>query len=120
MRKSRCSVTLGRREIGTKVNRLPLPAPTGSRPGTAWCAARGYGGRFLKYLQTAFAAAVVITSLIGAPAHAVGGVNVRPDVPAIDLTDAVERQTSDGDSIQVSTAPGADGIIRRIKVPARE
>jgi diguanylate cyclase (GGDEF)-like protein/PAS domain S-box-containing protein len=74
----------------------------------------------LNFLRSALAAAVVITLLIGAPAHAVEAVNVRLDVSAIDLGDAVERPTSDGDSIQVSTAPGADGIIRRIKVPARE
>ena len=74
----------------------------------------------MNFLRSALAAAVVITSLIGAPAHAVEAVNVRLDVPAIDLGDAVERPVSDGDSIQVSTAPGADGIIRRIKVPARE
>jgi diguanylate cyclase (GGDEF)-like protein/PAS domain S-box-containing protein len=74
----------------------------------------------LNFLRSALAAAVVITSLIGAPAHAVEAVNVRLDVSAIDLGDAVERPVSDGDSIQVSTAPGADGIIRRIKVPARE
>jgi diguanylate cyclase (GGDEF)-like protein/PAS domain S-box-containing protein len=74
----------------------------------------------LNFLWSGLAAAVVITSLIGAPAHAVEAVNVRLDVSAIDLGDAVERPVSDGDSIQVSTAPGADGIIRRIKVPARE
>jgi diguanylate cyclase (GGDEF)-like protein/PAS domain S-box-containing protein len=74
----------------------------------------------LNFLRSALAAAVVITSLAGAPAHAVEAVNVRLDVSAIDLGDAVERPVSDGDSIQVSTAPGADGIIRRIKVPARE
>ena len=74
----------------------------------------------MSFLRSALAAAVVITSLIGAPAHAVEAVNVRLDVSAIDLGDAVERPVSDGDSIQVSTAPGADGIIRRIKVPARE
>ena len=42
------------------------------------------------------------------------------DAAAIDLTDAVERQTTEGDRIQVSTAPGADGIVRRIEVRARE
>jgi diguanylate cyclase (GGDEF)-like protein/PAS domain S-box-containing protein len=54
------------------------------------------------------------------PAHAVEAVNVRPDIPAIDLTEAIERQKTDGDRIQVSTAPGPDGIIRRIEVRARE
>ena len=60
-------------------------------------------------------------SLVGlAPARAVEAVNVRTDAPAIDLTDAVERQRTEGDRIQVSTAPGPDGIVRRIEVRARE
>jgi hypothetical protein len=59
--------------------------------------------------------------LAGAPAaHAVEAVNVRNDASAIDLTDAVEFRHTDGDRIQVSTAPGPDGIIRRIEVRARE
>ena len=53
-------------------------------------------------------------------AHAVEAVNVRVDASAIDLTDAVERQKTDGDILQVSTAPGVDGIVRRIGVRARE
>ena len=38
------------------------------------------------------------------------------DVQAIDLTPAIERYRSDGDVIQISTAPGRDGIVRRIAV----
>ncbi|MGZ5837596.1 MAG: 7TM diverse intracellular signaling domain-containing protein, partial [Xanthobacteraceae bacterium] len=53
-------------------------------------------------------------------AHAVEAVNVRIDASAIDLTDAVERAKTDGDILQVSTAPAADGIVRRIGVRARE
>ena len=53
-------------------------------------------------------------------AHAVDAVNVRLDAAAIDLTEAVERQRTDADRIQVSTAPGPDGIVRRIEVRARE
>ena len=45
---------------------------------------------------------------------------MRLDAPAIDLTDAVEFQHTDGDRVQVSTAPGTDGIVRRIEVRARE
>jgi len=74
----------------------------------------------LGFLRAALPAVAVIMSLIGTPARAVEAVNVRIDMPAIDLGDWVERQTSDGDRIQVSTAPGADGIIRRIEVRARE
>jgi diguanylate cyclase (GGDEF)-like protein/PAS domain S-box-containing protein len=50
----------------------------------------------------------------------VEAVNIRVDAAAIDLTDAVDFQHTDGDRLQVSTAPGADGIIRRIEVRARE
>jgi diguanylate cyclase (GGDEF)-like protein/PAS domain S-box-containing protein len=53
-------------------------------------------------------------------AAAVEAVNIRLDAAAIDLTDAVEFQRTDGDRVQVSTAPGVDGIVRRIEVRARE
>ena len=45
------------------------------------------------------------------PARAVESVRVSPDSDAIDLTRAVERHSAQGDRIQVSTAPGADGIV---------
>ncbi len=54
------------------------------------------------------------------PAQAVDAVSVRSDAPAIDLTSILEFQRSDTDRIQVSTAPGTDGIVRRIEVRARE
>ncbi|HEY4980392.1 MAG TPA: EAL domain-containing protein [Pseudolabrys sp.] len=70
------------------------------------------------------AVAVVLAlaaSLLAAPAaRAVEAVNVRLDAAAIDLTAATERQKTEGDRIQVSTAPGPDGIVRRIEVRARE
>ncbi len=67
------------------------------------------------------AMAVGFAALLEVPAaHAVEAVNVRSDAAAIDLTDAVEFQHTDGDRIQVSTAPGPDGIIRRIEVRGRE
>ena len=53
-------------------------------------------------------------------ARAVEAVNVRQDTPAIDLTAATELQHTETDRIQVSTAPGPDGIVRRIEVHARE
>lgn len=53
-------------------------------------------------------------------AGAVNAINVRLDAAAIDLTNAVERQKTENERIQVSTAPGADGIVRRIEVRARE
>lgn len=67
------------------------------------------------------AAVVIAASLLTAPtARAVEAVNVRLDAAAIDLTAATELQTTEGDRIQVSTAPGPDGIVRRIEVRARE
>jgi hypothetical protein len=53
-------------------------------------------------------------------AYAVDAVSVRSDSPAIDLTGILEFQKSDTDRIQVSTAPGTDGIVRRVEVRARE
>ena len=54
------------------------------------------------------------------PARAVDAVSVRSDAPAIDLTAILNHQRSEADRIQVSTAPGTDGIVRRIEVRARE
>ena len=51
---------------------------------------------------------------------AVESVRVDPKMKAIDLTPAIERYNSDGDEIRISTAPGRDGIVRRIAVKARE
>src|SRR6202051_4492676 len=89
--------------------------------------AAGLGGIFLAFLRAArFYAcgslvALAITTVAGvSAAHAVEAVNVRTDAAAIDLTDAVDPQHTEGDRIQVSTAPGADAIVRRIEVRARE
>ena len=65
------------------------------------------------------AAALVIALLVPSASRAVEAINVHTDTQAIDLTDAVDFQHTEGDRIQVSTAPGADGIIRRIEVRAR-
>ena len=69
---------------------------------------------------TVFAALVFAAALGVSGAAAVEAVNIRVDAPAIDLTDAVEIQRTDTDRIQVSTTPGADGIVRRIEVRGRE
>ena len=77
------------------------------------------GGRALRV----FVRLLLLFALIsagGPPAHAVQSVRVSADSDAIDLTRAVERYSAQGDRIQVSTAPGADGIVRRIEVSALE
>ena len=67
-------------------------------------------------------AALVLGLVIfaAAPARAIDAVSVRGDVSAIDLTAVLDHQRSDTDRIQVSIAPGTDGIVRRIEVRARE
>jgi diguanylate cyclase (GGDEF)-like protein/PAS domain S-box-containing protein len=78
-------------------------------------------GRWLGRLPSAAIAAAALGIVLFVPSvgRAVEAINVHSDTPAIDLTDAVDFQHSEGDRIQVSTAPGADGIIRRIEVRAR-
>ena len=76
----------------------------------------------MRLLRVVIAVAALLGIAPGAnnAARAVDAINVRVDASAIDLTDAVERIKSEGDRVQVSTAAGADGIIRRIEVRARE
>jgi diguanylate cyclase (GGDEF)-like protein/PAS domain S-box-containing protein len=87
------------------------------------------GGRLLALLRVALfradcilvALTLVFAAFAAVPAaHAVDAVAVRTDAQAIDLTDAIDPQHTEGDRIQVSTAPGADAIVRRIEVRARE
>jgi diguanylate cyclase (GGDEF)-like protein/PAS domain S-box-containing protein len=66
------------------------------------------------------AAVVLMLALAAQSARAVEAVNVRLDASAIDLTAATELKKTETDRIQVSTAPGPDGIVRRIEVRARE
>jgi len=74
----------------------------------------------LRGMCSAFLAFAFVALIGMSAAHAVEAVNVRTDAGAIDLTDAVQFEHTDGDRIQVSTAPGDDGIIRRIEVRARQ
>jgi diguanylate cyclase (GGDEF)-like protein/PAS domain S-box-containing protein len=54
------------------------------------------------------------------PADAIESVRVPLESQAIDLTLAFETYHSDSDRLLVSTAPGSDGIVRRIEVRARD
>jgi len=80
----------------------------------------------LKLVRAAARMLIAVTVLLCAGAldaqraRALDAVSVRVDAAAIDLTDAVERQKTETDRIQVSTAAGPDGIVRRIEVRARE
>ncbi|HVY20335.1 MAG TPA: EAL domain-containing protein [Bauldia sp.] len=54
------------------------------------------------------------------PAYALEAASVPLDGKTLDLTKAVQIFHQPDDRIQVSTAPGQDGIVRRIEVRARE
>ena len=76
--------------------------------------------RFLR-LGIAISGLLVLTLFSALrPALAIEAQRVPVDVPVLDLTDVVERNKSDGDVIQISTAPGPDVIVKRISVKARE
>ena len=95
------------------------PTPLHAVPSTRLASSGGPAGRALRLaLRLVFLIALV--SAGAPPALAVQSVRVSADSDAIDLTRAVERYSAQGDRIQVSTAPGADGIVRRIEVSALE
>ena len=54
------------------------------------------------------------------PARAVEPIKISRDDVALDLSRAVQIYRDKGDNFQVSTAPGADGIVRRIEVEAKD
>jgi diguanylate cyclase (GGDEF)-like protein/PAS domain S-box-containing protein len=65
--------------------------------------------------------AVLLTAVAWVPpARAVEAINVRGDIPAIDLTTAAERIKTETDRLQTAAAPGPDGIVRRMLQVARE
>lgn len=67
----------------------------------------------LTYLIAAFLFATGVSR-----AFAIESIRVPLHAQAIDLTHAIEHYESHGDRLQVSTAPGANGIVRRIEVSA--
>ncbi len=63
---------------------------------------------------------VLIVSLLAlhATAQAFETIKITKESTALDLSKAVEVYRNQGETFQVSTAPGTDGIVRRIEVPA--
>ena len=76
----------------------------------------------LQFIRVAAAVVTVMLSMaaLGGTAQALEPVAVNGEVDAIDLLPAVESYSSQGDRIQIQTAPGADGIVRRIEVRSKE
>ncbi|HEY8577867.1 MAG TPA: EAL domain-containing protein [Devosia sp.] len=69
-----------------------------------------------------FALAMCLALALGvvAPAAAFEVITVPEDINAVNLSDVIEIQPGPQGRVQLSTAPGADGIIRRIEVLASE
>ncbi|MDR6952187.1 diguanylate cyclase (GGDEF)-like protein/PAS domain S-box-containing protein [Ancylobacter sp. 3268] len=75
--------------------------------------------RALIHSLVAFLLALVpAMTLAPGAARALDAVAIRLDAPVIDLAPAIERHDTEGNSIPVSTVPGADGIVRRFEVRA--
>ncbi len=65
---------------------------------------------------------VAVMSILSAilPAQAVEPIKISRDDVALDLSRALEIHRNQGANFQVSTAPGIDGIVRRIEVEAQD
>ncbi|MFM8700455.1 MAG: EAL domain-containing protein [Hyphomicrobiales bacterium] len=67
--------------------------------------------------QLAITGVLIIFSTVSA--NAVETIRVEPEVAAINVLPLAEKHRSEGDDIQISTAAGSDGIVRRIAVKAK-
>ncbi|WP_439527776.1 EAL domain-containing protein [Pannonibacter sp.] len=63
---------------------------------------------------------LVLALLVAGRAHALEPIPVPLDVEALELTGAIDLYRGSGPRLQVSTAPGPDGIVRRIEVVSRD
>ncbi len=68
----------------------------------------------------AFALAALVTLCAVSSALAIEPIKIARDDVALDLSGAVEIYSDQGENFQVSTAPGPDGIVRRIEVEAND
>ncbi|PZO74717.1 MAG: sensor domain-containing phosphodiesterase [Mesorhizobium amorphae] len=73
---------------------------------------------FQAVLALALLACAMFASLV--PAFALEPIRISRDDRALDLSGAVEISRNKGASFQVSTAPGPDGVVRRIEVEAKD
>jgi hypothetical protein len=67
-----------------------------------------------------FVLTLVALVFLASSASAVEAIKISRDDVALDLSRAVEIYTNQGENFQVSTAPGPDGIVRRIEVEAND
>jgi hypothetical protein len=75
----------------------------------------------LSFIRAVCRTAMLTVALVTiTPAHAIEAITVRPDVPAIDLTDAADRHHTETDRLLVWAAPGPGGAGKYMDVRARE
>ena len=67
-----------------------------------------------------FLALMVFLTVSVVQASAIEPIKISKEDTALDLSRAVELLRNKGESVQVSTAPGPDGIVRRIEVQAAQ
>lgn len=84
--------------------------------------ARNFNGNIIVLLRRALS--LILLCVLGllveaGPSYALDVVRVDPDAASTNLLPTIERHRSSGDEIRISTAPGADGIVRRIVVKAK-
>ena len=60
--------------------------------------------------------AALLFLVFAAPAYAAEPIKISKDDTALDLSRAVQIFSNQGEKFTVSTAPGIDGIVRRIEV----
>lgn len=71
-------------------------------------------------LTVLVAAILAVLAVFTSPASAIEPIRISRDDVALDLSRALEFHRNKGSSFQVSTAPGIDGIVRRIEVEAKD
>ncbi|WP_425475694.1 EAL domain-containing protein [Mesorhizobium hunchu] len=73
-------------------------------------------------IRSLLAFVLATVTLLGAisQAFAIEPIKIARDDVALDLSRAVEIYRNQGENFQVSTAPGSDGIVRRIEVEAND
>eukprot|EP01132_Coremiostelium_polycephalum_P010545 gene10545-12931_t len=73
----------------------------------------------LKGLSRIFVLLFLMMSMLSA-ASAFETIKITKESTALDLSKAVEIYRNQGETFQISTAPGTDGIVRRIEVQAND
>lgn len=71
-------------------------------------------------MMLALAVAAIAAIFAASTAFAIEPIRISRDDVALDLSGAVEIYRNQGENFQVSTAPGPDGIVRRIEVEAND